>query len=125
MKNLIYAAIALFGVLVAVVSISLLLSGSLRELERKIEAYTFDSTTDYAVVASEFCMLRDEFNEKASTLSLLVSDDALVDIEKSFSDVIGYARAESYDGVVTSVDRLQIGLEHLRELAGLNIKSIF
>lgn len=125
MKNLIYAVIALFGVLAAVVTISLLLSGSLKELEKKIEAYTFGSEPDYSLIIQDFKELRDEFGERTATLSLLVSDNALKDIEVSFSDIIGYAEAESYDGVVTSIWRLQIELEHLRELAGLNIKSVF
>ena len=125
MKNLMYAVLGLFGVLVAVVIISLLLSGSLKELERKIESYTFEREPDYDVIIRDFKALRDEFGEKTATLSLLVSDNALNDIEMSFSDIIGYAEAESYEGVATSVGRLQAEIEHLRELTGLNIKSVF
>lgn len=125
MKNLIYALIALVGVLAAVVTISLLLSGSLKELEKKIESYPLATEPDYSLIINDFRALRDEFDVKAATLSLLVSDDALKNIELSFSDVIGYAETESYDGVVTSIWRLQIELEHIRELAGLNIKSVF
>lgn len=125
MKNLIYAMLALFGVLVAVVTSSLLLSSSLRDLESKIGAYTFDKEPDYALVVKEFSNLRDEFDTKSYALSLLVSDNALVEVEQSFGDIIGYARAESYDGVLTSLLRLQTELEHLRELAGFNVKSVF
>ena len=125
MKNILYAIIALFGVLAAVVTASILLSSSLGELEEKIDAYKLDSDPDYDALARDFSALRDEFGVRTATLSLLVSDDALIEIEHSFSDVIGYATARSYDGVITSVGRLQIALEHLRELAGLNIKSVF
>lgn len=125
MKNLLYAIIALFGVLATVVTASILLSRSLRELEGKIDAYSFEREPDYRALASDFEALREEFGTRAAMLSLLVSDEDLIEIEHSFSDVIGYATAESYDGVITSVGRLQIALEHLRELAGLNLKSVF
>ena len=125
MKNLIYAAVALFGVLITVIATSILLCSNLRELEDRIEAYSLSSDPDYERLISEFSILRDSFEERAPTLSLLVSDDALLEVEHSFSDVLCYAEAESYDGVISSINRLQIDLEHLRELAGFNIKSVF
>ena len=125
MKNLIYAAVALFGVLITVIATSILLCSNLRELEDRIEAYSLSSDPDYERLISEFAILRDSFEERAPTLSLLVSDDALLEVEHSFSDVLCYAEAESYEGVISSINRLQIDLEHLRELAGFNIKSVF
>lgn len=125
MKNLIYAALALFGVLISVITVSLLLSSSLRELEERIDAYTLAEEPNYTLVEQDFAALYEDFSTKAPIFSLLVSDSALLDIEHSFSDVIGYARAESEDGVLTAIGRLRIDLEQLRELAGLTVKSVF
>ena len=103
----------------------MLLSSSLRELEDKIDDYSFPDEPDFAAIEKEFTDLYEEFNTKAPMLSLLVSDNAILDIEHSFNDIIGYAKAESADGVITSVGRLRIDLGQLRELAGLTVKSVF
>ncbi|MBR2930750.1 MAG: DUF4363 family protein [Clostridia bacterium] len=125
MKNLVYALLALFGVLVTVIIISILLSSVLREIEESVEAYPTSGSLDFQRVESDFKLLRDDFSGKLSMLSLLISDEALLDIERSFSDVISYAEAESRDGVISAIGRLGIELEHIRELAGFNIKSVF
>ena len=125
MKNLFYALIALFGVLVAVVTASVLLSSSLREIEGRIECYSLGEDISYAEVEQEFKLIYDEFSTRTSMLSLLVADDALREIEHSFNEVICSARAESEDGVLIAIGRLRIDLAELRELAGLTLKSVF
>ena len=125
MKNLIYAALALFGVLITVVISSTLLSGSIRELEKRIDSYDLVEGIAYARVEQDFKAIYEDFNTRAPILSLLVSDSAILEIEHSFIDVIGNAVAESEEGVITSVGRLRADLEHLRELAGFTVKSIF
>lgn len=124
-KNLIYASLSLFGVLIAVITLSVLLSITLKDIEASVVEHTPGGTIDYNSVAENFTNIRDEFQSKLPMLSLLVSDDALLEIERGFSDVISYAEAESDDEVVSSVKRLGISLEHLREMAGLSIKSVF
>ena len=125
MKSLLYAIMILFCVLVAVVTSSILISGTLKDIENKIERSIPNQASDLKKVANDFTNIKNDFSEKLSALSLLVSDSALLDIEHSFSDVINYAECESVDGVMTSIGRLVISIEHLRELAGLTVKSLF
>ena len=124
-KNLIYASLSLFGVLIAVIMLSVLLSITLKDIESSVVEHTPGGTIDYNSVAENFTNIRDEFQSKLPMLSLLVSDNALLEIERGFSDVISYAEAESDDEVISSVKRLGISLEHLREMAGISIKSVF
>lgn len=124
-KNLIYASLSLFGVLIAVITLSVLLSITLKDIESSVVEHTPNGSIDYHSVAEDFTHIRDEFQSKLPVLSLLVSDAALLEIERGFSDIISYAEAESDDEVVSSVKRLGISLEHLREMAGLSIKSVF
>lgn len=125
MKSLIYALMSLLSVLAAVIITTVLLSGSLREIEMQIESCMPTATSDLGRVADDFTDIKNSFSEKLSALSLIVSDTALLEIEHSFSDIINYANTDSIDGVMTSVGRLKISIEHLRELAGFNIKSVF
>ncbi|MBR7116360.1 MAG: DUF4363 family protein [Clostridia bacterium] len=125
MKNLIFSLLTVFGVLVTVVIISLLLSGTLKDIENRIDSYSIGKDVDYMRIADDFSALYEEFDYKMPLLSLLVSDTDILAIEQSFTDVISYAKAESLDGVLSSISRLGVNLEHIRELSGLNLKSVF
>lgn len=125
MKNLIFSLLTVFGVLITVVIISFLLSGALRDIESKIDSYDIGKNADYLRIADDFSALYEEFNYKMPLLSLLVSDTDILTIEQSFVSVISYARAESLDGVLSSISTLRVNLEHIRELSGLNLKSVF
>lgn len=125
MKNLIFSLLTVFGVLVTVVIISLLLSGTLKDIENRIDSYSIGKDVDYMRIADDFSALYEEFDYKMPLLSLLVSDTDILAIEESFNDVISYAKAESLDGVLSSISRLGVNLEHIRELSGLNLKSVF
>ena len=124
-KGLVYASISLFGVLAAVITLSILLSLTLKEIEERVDASAPGDETSCIKVSEEFRDIKSDFDSKLPLLSLLVSDATLLDIEQGFSDVISYADSESMDEVSASARRLAISLEHLRDLAGLSIKSIF
>ena len=125
MKNLLYAILALFGVLVAVIVISALLSSALKELEARVEESAPVGAPNFREIERSFSLIYEDFNTRSSMLSLLVADDTMLEIKHSFNDVLCYARAESEEGVYTSIAKLETELAELRDLAGLTLKSVF
>ena len=87
----------------------------------KIENITTD---DIAKASSEFEKVFEEFKKAEKYISITVSHDDLTNIEDSFSEIIGAAKAGNTVGVITVKSRLKDSLLHLGRLSGINIDSI-
>ena len=78
-----------------------------------------------AHLADEYEQIYKKFERAAKYISLSVSHDDLTNIEESFSELIGAAKAENSDEMMKAKSRLVDALEHLGRLSGINIDSIF
>lgn len=87
----------------------------------KVENITVD---DIAKALSEFEKVFEEFKKAEKYISITVSHDDLTNIEDSFAEIIGAARAGNTVGVITVKSRLKDSLFHLGRLSGINIDSI-
>jgi hypothetical protein len=68
--------------------------------------------------------LSDSFKKAERFISITVSHEDLTNIEESFADIIGAAKAGSLDDVERIKSRLVDSLEHLGRLSSLNLDSI-
>lgn len=82
------------------------------------------NTDDIAKAASEFELAYDEFKKAEKYISITVSHDDMTNIEESFAEIIGAAKAGNTVGVITIKSRLKDSLLHLGRLSSINIDSI-
>lgn len=124
MKSIITSTLIIILMLATIIGVSLYISGALGKTEESIAKYA-SLESSFEDISRDFSRLRTEFLDEQPMLRLLISDDALLEVECLFGDVIAYADTENREGVATSVERLRISIAHLRGLSGLNLKSIF
>ena len=92
-----------------------------RGLIRDIESVSLDKLPE---AAEHFEKISDHFSGVEKYISITVSHDDLTNIEESFSEIIGAARAADLEEVLKIKSRLTDALVHLGRLSGINIDSI-
>ena len=122
MRTVRIAFVLLFITLFSVVANSIALTGIITDIRDKVKAAP-DDTTDAAY--DEYSEIYSEYNEYSSYISLTVNHEDLRDIENSFAEIIGAAKADDTEALLTIKSRLIGALEHLRRLSGINLDSIF
>lgn len=72
----------------------------------------------------EYEEIYEDFKKKEHFINLTVNHEDLTEVELSFAEIIGAAKANDMDSLITIKSRLQDSLEHLRRLSGINLSSI-
>ena len=122
MKSLKLAFALLILTLALVIANSIILNGIISDIEERISSA---EEKNFETALLEYEEIYENFKKKEVYISLTVSHDDLTRIEDGFAEIIGAAKAEDEDGVITAKSRLKESLGHLRRLSGINISSIF
>ncbi len=122
MKTVKIAFALLFVTLFFVVANSIALSKIVTDLRDRVKN-TSEENTDAAY--EEYTAIYEDYTGYSSYISLTVNHEDLRDIENSFAEIIGAARAKDTDALLTIKSRLISALEHVRRLSAINIDSIF
>lgn len=121
MKAVKIAILILVILTVSVYANSLYIGYITDKIAIKVENITTD---DISKAVSEFEIVFKEFQKAEKYISITVSHDDLTNIEDSFAEIIGAAKAGNTVGVITVKSRLKDSLLHLGRLSGINIDSI-
>ena len=121
MKSVKLAYFLLFFSLIAVISNSIVLN--------KLITDTLNSTKNILDKEDEKLYLEYEeiyesFKSKEAYISLTVNHEDLTDVESSFAEIIGAAKAGDLESIITIKSRLIDSLDHLRRLSGITLDSI-
>lgn len=81
--------------------------------------------SDMATAEKEYTEIYERYKNHELFISLSVDHNDLSDIETSFSEIIGAAKADDSAGVLTAKSRLIDRLRHIKRLSGINIDSVF
>ena len=116
-----------FAVTVLIILALLIFANSLY-IERTTENFINDvELVDISSPESakeKFEKLFASFKKAERVISITVGHDDLTHIEENFADIIGAARADDKDGLITTKSRLIDSLGHLRRLSGVSLDSI-
>ena len=80
---------------------------------------------DLALAKQVYEEIYETYKSHRLFMSLSVDHNDLSDIESSFSEIIGAAKADDAAGVMTAKSRLINRLRHIKRLSGINIESVF
>ncbi len=127
MKNVYISSAIVIGVILFVILASVLVSISLKDIEKKIENEVGipESNEDFESIVIVLEEMQREFSDRKILFSLLVSDKDVEDVKNCFTDAISYARTKSAEGVLTSLERLHNAIESIRLQAQFTLESIF
>lgn len=89
------------------------------------EEIVYAEECDMSIAKNEYSEIYEKYKKYKLYISLSIGHDDLSDIENTFSEIIGAAKAEDFAGVITAKSRLTDQLGHIRRLSGINIDSIF
>ena len=116
-------AYSVFLILVIAVLLNSLAIG--RMIDLISEELSAAEETDMTIAKEEYAVIYDKYKKYELYISLTVNHDDLSNIEDSFSEIVGSAKAEDEAGVLTAKNRLTEQLSHVKRLAGVNVDSIF
>ena len=122
MKMVRIAAILLVITLLTVIINSIVLKNIIDEILCDV---TDADEEDAELAFNEYTEIYEKYKKMSSYISLTVNHEDLTDIENSFAEIIGAAKCQDIDGVITIKSRLVSALKHLRRLSGVNLDSIF
>lgn len=91
------------------------------KLKNEIESIDY-SNIDTALL--KYKKSFEKFEKAEKYISLTVSHDDLTNIEESYAELIGAAKAKDEDEILKAKSRLTDALAHLGRLSGINIDSI-
>ena len=80
---------------------------------------------DMAIAEKDYTRIYQKYKSHELFISLSVDHNDLSDIESSFSEIIGAAKAKDTAGVLTVKSRLIDRLRHIKRLSGINVDSVF
>ena len=121
MKAVFLSAFALFLLLIAVILNSLYIGSLSKRYAEDISALTAD---DIDATREKLEEIYESYKRAKKFISITVSHDDLVNIDETFSDIIGAAKVGMIDEVVIAKSRLRDAFIHLGRLSGINIDSI-
>lgn len=116
-------AYSVFLILVIAVLLNSIAIGKVIDLIS--EELSLAEETDMTIAKDEYAVIYDKYKRYELYISLTVNHDDLSNIEDSFSEIIGAAKAEDEAGILTAKKRLSEQLNHVKRIAGVNIDSIF
>ena len=122
MKSVHFAYAVFLILLTAVLINSLSIGRIMNSIENEVR---LAEENDMERAEKEYTEIYDKYRKFELYISLSVDHDDLSDIESSFAEIIGAARAEDKGSVITIKSRLCDNLRHIRRLAGINLHSIF
>lgn len=122
MRTVKIAFALLFITLFSVVANSIALTSIITDISDKVKNAAED---DPNAAYEEYSEIYREYDSYSSYISLTVNHEDLRDIENSFAEIIGAAKADDINSMMTIKSRLIGALEHLRRLSGINLDSIF
>jgi len=113
-----------FGLLIftflAVIINSVALRASFEELYKMVDAAEIEP----AAAVGDYTEIFEHFKKKEPFISLTVNHEDLTAVEDAFAEIIGAAKADDKEAIITIKSRLISSIEHLKRLAGINIESI-
>lgn len=121
MKIIKIAYAIFFVTLVLVVTNSLILRSIIEETVCALDGAT-EENMESAV--SEYGYIYKNFKRKETYIAITVNHEDLTNIESSFAEVIGAAKANDRESLIIAKNRLTDALRHLKRLSGINIDSI-
>ena len=110
-----------FVTLVLVVTNSLILRSIIEETVCELDGATEE---DMESAVSEYEYIYKNFKRKETYIAITVNHEDLTNIESSFAEVIGAAKANDRESLIIAKNRLTDALRHLKRLSGINIDSI-
>lgn len=122
MKINIFAYAVFIILVVAILCNSFFISKVTKELAEDVDKVQIE---DIESATEKFESLFNKFRNMEKYISLTVSHDDLTNIEESFSEIIGAAKAKDSDALTREKSRLKDALLHLGRLSGINPGSIF
>ena len=122
MKAYLAARIIFCVLLISVIANSYYIVHTVKGINERVLATECE---DMERALEEFEIIKRDFEHAEKFISLTVSHDDLTNIEESFSDIIGAAKAKDENLLLTAKSRLTDALEHLGRLSGINLDSIF
>ena len=120
MKTIRIAIVVLLLLTVTVVANSLYISHVTEKFSRELENLDINSDNIIEELESGF----KRFKKAERFISITVSHDDLTNIEESFADIIGAAKAGETGDIQRIKSRLVDSLLHLGRLSSLNLDSI-
>lgn len=122
MKSLRFAYLILFLLFAAVIINSVAVGRVIESIADEVSAA---EEKDMAAAKEEYEALYKKYKRYEAYVSLSVDHDDLSNLENGFSEIIGAARADDSDALITAKSRLCDCLRHIKRLSGINIDSIF
>ena len=122
MKALKFAYFIFSLLLIAVITNSIILGNIINTF---ISLVGEGEENDMRAAKEEYEDIYERYKSLELYISLTVNHGDLENIESAFAEIIGAARAEDRDGVITTKSRLIDYLDHIRRLSGINIDSVF
>lgn len=107
--------------IVAVAANSLYINHITKDFSEELEGINVEEEKN---LAQTFESIFKRFKEAEKFISITVSHDDLTNIEESFADIIGAAKAGAKSDIERIKSRLVDSLEHLGRLSSLNLDSI-
>ena len=95
-----------------------------RIIDSVTAAVTEAEEKDTDAAENEYTEIYENFKKKERYISLTVNHNDLMNIENSFAELIGAARADDQESLVIAKSRLIDALGHLKRLSGINLDSI-
>ncbi len=121
MKSVRLAYTLLFISLIIVITNSIVLKTLITQTLDEVKSI---EKSDDADLYKEYESIYNNFKSKEAYISLTVNHEDLTDVETSFAEIIGAAKANDKDSIITIKSRLIDSLEHLRRLSGITLDSI-
>ena len=122
MKINIFAYSVLTVLILGVVLNSIFIGNVTKELAEAVETVRTD---DMSAATEEYESLFEKFTRAEKFISVTVSHDDLTNIEESFSEIIGAAKAGDSASVIREKSRLKDALLHLGRLSQISFGSVF
>ena len=122
MKAVVIAIILLTLSLGAVIANSIILNSIIDEISEEVENAPDDGSEESL---ANYERIYDLYKKRVTYISLTTNHEDLTNIEESFSEIIGAAKANDTSSMIIKKSRLTDALRHLKRLSGINIESIF
>ena len=121
MKAVVIAIILLTLSLGAVIANSIILNSIIDEISEEVENAPDDGSEESL---ANYERIYDLYKKRVTYISLTTNHEDLTNIEESFSEIIGAAKANDTSSMIIKKSRLTDALRHLKRLSGINIESI-
>ena len=119
LKNIAYTILVSTVTLITVNS--LVLGRMIDTVTKTVSDAEVDDTT---LAETEYTEIYEDFKKKERYISLTVNHNDLMNIENSFAELIGAAKADDKESLIIAKSRLIDALGHLKRLSGINLDSI-